>query len=106
MARKIENNTHRSTSLVRHIRHLALINKWRRLASSQLAIPDEKMNVDAALFVFDDLSTSLAFRRRRILALPVKVMLVDPMVQVLVLLCFSLLVQGNQKWLRKTEQVR
>jgi len=85
---------------MRFICRAPVVRKRCCLAARQLAIPNEEVNGDAALLMLYDLLASLALRRCRVLALPVEVVLVDPVVQVLVSLGLTLLVQGHQQYMR------
>jgi hypothetical protein len=58
------------------------------------------MDVDAQSGVADDLLTALAAGVGGVLALPVKVAAIDPVVHVLVLVCLALLVDRDQQNVR------
>lgn len=63
----------------------------------QLVFAHKQMDVDAQSGVADDLLAALAARVGGVLALPVKVAVIDPVVHVLVLVGLALLVDRDQQ---------
>ena len=81
---------------MRLVRHLAAIHEGSGLAAAELGLPHEEVDRNALRQVIDDLLASLACRCRRVLALPVEGVLIDPVVVVPMLLRLTLLVQCHQ----------
>ena len=74
-----------------------VINKRRRFTGLQFVLPYKQMDGKTQFFVLDHLPTPTALRRRGVLTLPVKTVLIDPMVQVSLFFDLPLLVQGHQQ---------
>ena len=65
---------------MRLVGHWAEIYKGSSFTAAELGLAHEEVDGNALRHLIDDLLTSLACRRRRILALPVEAVLVDPVV--------------------------
>ena len=77
-----------------------MVSEGGRFACSQLVFAHKQMDVDAQSSVADDLLAALAARVGSVLALPVKVVVIDPVVHVLVLVGPALFVDRDQRDVR------
>ena len=77
-----------------------MVSEGSRFACGQFVFAHKQMDVDAQSGVADDLLTALAAGVGGVLALPVKVAAIDPVVHVLVLVCLALLVDRDQQNVR------
>ena len=77
-----------------------MVGEGGRFACGQLVFAHKQMDVDAQSGVADDLLAALAARVGGVLALPVKVAVIDPVVHVLVLVRLALLVDRDQQDVR------
>ncbi len=69
-----------------------MVSEGGRFACGQFVFAHKQMDVDAQSGVADDLLAALAARVGGVLALPVKVAVINPVVHVLVLVRLALLV--------------
>ena len=77
-----------------------MVGEGGRFACGQLVFAHKQMDVDAQSGVADDLLAAFAARVGGVLALPVKVAVIDPVVHVLVLVGLALLVDRDQQDVR------
>jgi len=95
-----KHDAHGPAALVRLVAHTAVVCEGCGLASGQFAIAHKEMDVDAQSGVTDDFVAAFAGRVGGVLALPVKVRVIDPMVHVLVLVSSALFVERDQQDVR------
>lgn len=80
-----------------HVTRYPVVDEGRRLPASQFVVAHEEVNCDAALCVLDEFAAALALRRCGVLTLPVESVLVDPVVEITVILRLALLVERHQQ---------
>ena len=97
---KLKHDAHGFAALVRLVEHTAVVGEGSGLASSQFAVAHKEMDVDAQSGVTDDVVAAFAGRFGGVLALPVKVRVIDPVVHVLVLVSPALFVERDQQDVR------
>ena len=79
------------------IAYLSLIDERCAFAVFQFGFAHKQVNRNAAFLVLDNIFSFLAGWRSRVLALPVKCPVIDPVVQVAMVFSFALLIDRNQK---------
>src|SRR6266567_4818440 len=65
-------NTHRCTALMPHIANFTMVSKWGSLIAGQLPLTDKQVHGNPHLLMVNQFPSSLAFRTRAVLTLPVK----------------------------------
>ena len=95
-----KHNAHGPAALVRLVAHPAVVREGGGLADGQLGVAHKEVDVDAQSGVADDFVAAFAGRVGGVLALPVKVRVIDPVVHVLVLVSPALFVERDQQDVR------
>ena len=80
-----------------HIVGAAVVREWCGSAMAQFSVTHKQVDLPTRFLMIDDASALAGLRCGGILALPVKSLFVDPVVQVLVIFRFTLFVQGDEQ---------
>ncbi len=84
--RNVKNDAHGLAASVPNVTDCAAILEWCRLPACQLGFAHKHVHGNSLLLVLDDRSPALIIGSRLILTLPVKRSLIDPMIDIAVIL--------------------
>ena len=96
---KFKNYAHWFAFRMALVANRALIDKWRCFSFEQLVCPNKQVDGDTQLRMLDNFLPSFTDWCGGILALPMKISVVDPVVQVALVLRLALFVQCHKQYM-------